>query len=114
MVSPTVSVLPGSHAEIQAVPTLDGETTRQSWSLIRVSERESQILELLCRGLPDKEIASMLRMSMGTLRTHISRLFRKTGQRCRTGLVGAYVAHRAEHGLGSGTETIESNATVRL
>jgi len=63
--------------------------------------RERQILELLATGLTDKEIANQLHMSMGTLRTHLSRLFLKSGQKRRTGLVAVYLrtrdrAHQSE------------------
>lgn len=74
------------------------EVSHRSSSSVRISQREQEILELLCQGLHDKEIALVLRMSMGTLRTHISRLFQKTGQRCRAGLVGEYATFRAASG----------------
>lgn len=59
--------------------------------LLRLSDREKQIVELLALGRQDKEIATELAMSMGTLRTHIGRLFLKTGHRRRTGLVVACI-----------------------
>jgi DNA-binding NarL/FixJ family response regulator len=63
---------------------------------IRPTHREAEILELLSLGFEDKEIASALRMSLGTLRTHISRLFLKLNQRRRAGLVAAYMRLRVE------------------
>ena len=56
-----------------------------------VTPRESEILELLCLGYEDKEITSALGISHGTLRTHMSRLFLKTRQQRRSGLVAAYL-----------------------
>ena len=70
-------------------------------SELSFSYREQQIMELLARGLADKEIMVTLGMSLGTLRTHMSRLFVKTGQKRRTGLVATYVrlgSAQQEHG----------------
>ncbi|MEO9049675.1 MAG: LuxR C-terminal-related transcriptional regulator [Candidatus Dormiibacterota bacterium] len=64
--------------------------------IFRITDREAEILELLSFGLEDKEITSVLGMSLGTLRTHLSRLFLKTNQRRRSGLVAAYMTLRAE------------------
>lgn len=64
--------------------------------IFRVTDREAEILELLSFGFEDKEITSVLGMSLGTLRTHLSRLFLKTNQRRRSGLVAAYMTLRAE------------------
>lgn len=57
----------------------------------RISPRETEILDLLSRGYIDKEITATLGMSHGTLRTHMSRLFLKTRQSRRSGLVAAYL-----------------------
>ena len=57
----------------------------------RISPRESEILDLLSRGFIDKEITARLGMSHGTLRTHMSRLFQKTRQSRRSGLVAVYL-----------------------
>jgi DNA-binding CsgD family transcriptional regulator len=65
---------------------------REMRSIAAVSPREAEILELLCRGYQDKEIAAALGISHGTLRTYMSRLFHKTKQSRRTGLVAAYMA----------------------
>jgi DNA-binding NarL/FixJ family response regulator len=46
---------------------------------IRLTERESQVLDLLARGVPTGRIAEELFVSAGTVRTHIAALMHKLG-----------------------------------
>lgn len=48
------------------------------------SGRENQVLDLLGRGLSDKEIAHELRISVWTVHSHLKRIFSKYGVRTRT------------------------------
>ena len=69
------------------------------------SARETDILELLCRGCSDKEIAHTLRMSKRTVRTHLERMFVKTGVHARAGLVAIWLgAEAGAAGVGSLTD----------
>jgi DNA-binding CsgD family transcriptional regulator len=56
-----------------------------------LSDRELQIVQLLAEGHSDKAIAQSLGMSKWTVRTHMTRMFEKTGQRSRTGLVAMWL-----------------------
>jgi len=51
-----------------------------------VSDREGEILRLLLQGLTYKAIGEKLFISQDTVKTHISRLYRKTGAAGRTDL----------------------------
>src|ERR1700729_173927 len=68
-----------------AVPPPDGLT-----------QREAEILSLIARGLTNPEIAAQLYLSNHTIKTHISRIFAKTGSRDRAAAIG--YAHR--HNIG--------------
>ena len=46
---------------------------------VRLTPRESQLIVLLSRGLKNKEIASALNISEGTVKVYLSRLFEKVG-----------------------------------
>lgn len=46
---------------------------------INLSKRESQLVALLSQGLKNKEIASLLLISEGSVKVYLSRLFRKLG-----------------------------------
>jgi DNA-binding NarL/FixJ family response regulator len=50
----------------------------------RFSERESEILALLGKGLNNREIAQQLYLTEGTVKNHISRILAEMGMRDRT------------------------------
>ncbi len=56
-----------------------------------LTPREQQILELLSRGFAYKQIAADLGLSMGTIQTHISRIYKKLHVNCRTEAVIKYL-----------------------
>lgn len=56
-----------------ALPNAEGLTTR-----------ESEILELLSKGLSNKEIAHKTNIATGTVRRHLENVFKKLHVRCRT------------------------------
>jgi len=58
--------------------------------------REAEILGLIARGMTNPEIAAALFLSNHTIKTHISRIFAKTGSRDRAAAIG--YAHR--HNIG--------------
>ena len=49
----------------------------------RLSEREIEILRLAQRGLPNPQIAQALHISPGTVRNHLSAIYRKLGVHSR-------------------------------
>jgi DNA-binding NarL/FixJ family response regulator len=57
-----------------------------------LTPREVEILGLIARGLTNPEIAAQLFLSNHTIKTHISRIFAKTGSRDRAAAIG--YAHR--------------------
>jgi DNA-binding NarL/FixJ family response regulator len=57
-----------------------------------LTPREAEILRLIARGLTNPEIAAQLFLSNHTIKTHISRIFAKTGSRDRAAAIG--YAHR--------------------
>ena len=81
----------------QAPPTLAGEPTPVP-ALDRPDEltpREIEVLRLIAAGLSNQEIADKLVLSNATVKTHINRIFYKTGARDR-----AQAVHYAyQHGL---------------
>lgn len=58
---------------------------------MKLSTREIRILELLCDGYSDKEIAKKLKNSPRTIQTHITRLALKLNARNRTAAVAIYL-----------------------
>ncbi|MGW6901562.1 response regulator [Streptomyces sp. NPDC054919] len=60
-----------------------------------LTRREVEILSLLAQGLNNPEIAATLFLSHNTVKTHISRIFAKTGSRDRV----AATQYASRHGL---------------
>jgi DNA-binding CsgD family transcriptional regulator len=54
----------------------------------RLSRREEEVVGLVLRGLASTEIASHLGIGLGTVKTHLQRIWDKTGARSRQQLVG--------------------------
>jgi DNA-binding NarL/FixJ family response regulator len=72
---------PEPESAAASVPAPDGLT-----------QREVEILGLIAQGLTNPEIATRLYLSNHTIKTHINRIFAKTGSRDRAAAIG--YAHR--------------------
>ena len=60
---------------------------------VKLSEREIEILELICKGHNNPEIAKMLGISQRTIDGHRARLFEKTGAKNAPNLVMFAIKH---------------------
>lgn len=67
--------------EVPAGPFIPDEKKREDLS---ITPREMEILELIARGMSNREIAEKLFVSENTVKTHSSRVFDKLGARRRT------------------------------
>lgn len=73
--------------------------TRQSQEQaeeVKLSKRETEILELLCEGLANKEIADRLDISVETVRVHLKHIYEKLHVRSRTEAAMKYRDSREE------------------
>jgi DNA-binding CsgD family transcriptional regulator len=61
-----------------------------------LTEREAEILRLIAQGLNNPEIAARLYVTSHTVKSHINRIFAKTGSRDRA----AAIHYARQHGLG--------------
>lgn len=68
-----------------------GEPEREAEALEVLSERENEIVRCLARGLAYQEIATLLQISIGTLRTYIRRAYEKLHVHSRTEAVVKYL-----------------------
>ena len=57
----------------------------------QLSDREMEILALIAEGCPNKEIASRLFISPGTVRTHLMHIYEKLHVHCRTEAAAKYL-----------------------
>lgn len=63
--------------QLPGVPSTDGAPARGT--LATLTTREREVFQLLALGKPNKEIASMLGLSLGTVKKHRENLQRKLG-----------------------------------
>lgn len=66
------------------VSQLNSNDTLQSKDDFALTKRELEVLQLLAKGHANKEIANQLYLTMGTVRTYLSRIYGKLGVHSRT------------------------------
>lgn len=82
MMKSALSIIP--DAPVKQLPRKTSVTNR-------LAPREVEVLHLLSTGLPYKQIADELELSMGTIRTYVRRLYSKLEVNCRTEAVVKYL-----------------------
>jgi DNA-binding NarL/FixJ family response regulator len=95
------------------------QTTGRPPTALALSERESDILRLVARGLSLAEIANLLGISVNTVKTHVKRIYHKLAVSSRTeaifeahclGLLGPAGGIDREFGSCSAVSTINSES----
>jgi DNA-binding NarL/FixJ family response regulator len=67
------------------VPESEGKQIRWSWQMnFKLSTRQAEVFDLLCKGMTNKEIGAKLLMTDNTVRTHVSALLKILEVRNRT------------------------------
>ena len=83
-------------AATKALPKPEPEPAQNAPPPDGLTQREAEILGMIAHGMTNPEIAAQLFLSNHTVKTHISRIFAKTGSRDRAAAIG--YAHR--HNIG--------------
>lgn len=68
---------------------------KDSESHVDLSERESQVLAFVARGLTNKEIGDRLDISFFTVRAHLRKIYEKLHVRCRAEAVAKHLYDKA-------------------
>ena len=72
------------HGGDKHIPPEIAERLAQRIASPSLTPREIQVLELVARGLSNREIGSVLTTSAGTVKTHLKRIYAKVGVSDRT------------------------------
>ena len=83
----TVVMQGDNYFSQEFITSLNKHTMPKRVSTISISEREQEVLELICKGHSNVEISKMLNLSQRTIDGHRSRLFEKTGAKNAPNLV---------------------------
>ena len=86
----------GPAVSAAAAPGAAGRPGRAPVMPDGLTQREVEILGLIAQGLTNTEIAERLFLSNHTVKTHINRIFAKTGSRDRVAAIG----YAQRHGIG--------------
>jgi two-component system, NarL family, response regulator LiaR len=78
-------LIPANQIPANQIPA-DGPfiPNQQKQADLSITPRELEVLELIARGMSNREIAAKLYVSENTVKTHSSRVFDKLGARRRT------------------------------
>jgi len=88
---PLVSQIDAAFRKIPAFPLADARLALDDGSnVLDLSAREREVLEAVCRGRTNLEIAAALRISPFTVKNHVQRIFRKVGATNRTQAAARY------------------------
>ena len=84
-----------ARGETVLAPSVAATLVRRTTSAATtITEREVQVLELLSRGMGNKEIARELFVSEATVKSHLSHVYTKLGVETRAGAVAAAIERR--------------------
>lgn len=72
--------------QIQKSPLLTG---------LSLSPRETKVLELVCKGMLNKEIAELLMISQSTVKNHLQNIYQKMNVQNRSEAILVYLKHTA-------------------
>jgi len=70
---------------VRNAPRSRGRSRRED-SVIAITARERQIMELVSTGLSNREVGKRLHLSEGTIKVHLHHIFQKLSLRNRTAL----------------------------
>jgi len=79
-----VAAIQTVHAGRRLVPPAVAERLSEYFPQVALTERETEVLELVASGLGNKEIASRLGTASGTIKIHVQNVLEKLGASGRT------------------------------
>lgn len=75
------------HNVILNIQNIEQEIVSQKKELLKLTERELELLTHICKGFSNKEIADTLFLSTKTIESHKARLMQKTNTKNNAGLI---------------------------
>ena len=85
-----VAQVDAAFRKVPAFPLAGGGAAREGANVLELSARELEVLESICRGKTNLDIAAVLDISPFTVKNHVQRIFRKIGVTNRTQAAARY------------------------
>jgi len=91
LLEPLVAQIDAAFRKVPALPLNDARyALRAGANVLDLSSREMEVLDALCRGRTNLQIADALDISAFTVKNHVQRIFRKIGVTNRTQAAARY------------------------
>jgi DNA-binding NarL/FixJ family response regulator len=87
-----------THIARKVVQAFQPPSGQESKLVEHLAPREQQVLDLLSKGRPYKQIADEMNLHMGTVRTYVRRIYEKLHVNCRTEAVVKYLNSTSPRG----------------
>ena len=101
LLDPLVAQVDAAFRKVPAFPLNDARLAlKDGANVLDLSSREMEVLEALCHGRTNLEIASALDISPFTVKNHVQRIFRKIGVTNRTQAAARYTEAVRQSALG--------------
>jgi transcriptional regulator EpsA len=98
---PLVAQIDAAFRKVPAFPLIGaGSALRDGANVLDLSARELEVLESICRGETNLDIAAALDISPFTVKNHVQRIFRKVGVTNRTQAAARYAEAVRQAALG--------------
>lgn len=75
------------HSIIVDIHGLEDEIVKEKKELLKLSERETELLNLICKGLTNQQLADKMFVSLRTIESNKSKLMQKTNSKNNAGLI---------------------------
>jgi DNA-binding NarL/FixJ family response regulator len=75
------------HGVIMGMQNIEDEIVKEKKELLKLSDRETEILQNICKGLTNKELADKFFLSVRTIESTKARLMKKTNVKNTAGLI---------------------------
>jgi transcriptional regulator EpsA len=101
LLEPLVAQIDSAFRKVQAFPLAESRyALRGGANVLDLSSREMEVLDALCRGRTNLQIAATLDISPFTVKNHVQRIFRKIGVTNRTQAAARYTEAVRQAALG--------------
>ena len=90
VLEPLFAQVDAAFRRVPALPVTNAQPGQRGSNVLDLSTRELEVLESLCRGKTNLDIASALDISPFTVKNHVQRIFRKIGVTNRTQAAAKY------------------------